>query len=134
MHIIEIVNEFDIFDEKGKLVKYNHIIEHKVNSGYQDVTYSTGFFPYWRTKTKQVKTVSDGSKYLINETKDFRLEFDNEIAVFKLTIKVNDCWECVKITQSSSKDIIGLTKYITQLVKKVRNSDEQLSRDHSSHF
>jgi len=134
MNIIEIVNEFDIFDEKGKLVKYNHITEHKVNEGYQTVTYNTGFFPYWRTKTKQVKTVSDGSKYLINETKDFRLEFDNEIAVFKLTIKVNECYEWVKITQYSSKDKLGLTKFITRLVNKVRKSDEQLSRDHSSHF
>lgn len=133
MNIIEIVNEFDIFDEKGKLVKYNHITEHKLNEGYQTVTYNTGFFPYWRTKTKQVKTVSDGSKYLINETKDFRLEFDNEILVFKLTINVNECSEWVKITQSTTKDKIGLTKYITQLVKKVRKSDEY-HRDHSSYF
>ena len=133
MNIIEIVNEFDIFDEKGKIVKYNHITEHKINQGYQDVTYSTGSFPYWSTKTKRVKTTSDGSKYLINETKDFRLEFDNEIAVFKLTIKVNECWEWVRITQHATKDKIELTKYITQLVKKVRKSDEQY-RDLSSYF
>jgi hypothetical protein len=134
MNIIEIVNEFDVFDEKGKLVKYLHITEPKLNQGYQDVTYTTGIFPYWSTKTKRIKTTSDGSKYLINETKDFRLEFDNEIRVFKLTIKVNECWEWIKITQSLSKDKLGLTKFITQLVNKVRKSDEQFSRNSSSHF
>ena len=134
MNIIEIVNEFDVFDEKGNLVKYKHIIEHKINQGYQDVSYTTGFFGYWSYKTKQVKVTSDASKYLINETKDFRLEFDNEIAVFKLTIKVNECWEWVKITQSLAKDKLGLTKFITRLVNKVRNADEQLSRNSSSLF
>jgi len=134
MNIIEIVNEFDIFDEKGKLVKYLHVTDPKLNQGYQTVTYNTGFFPYWSSKTKQIKVTSDGSKYLINETKDFRLEFDNEIAVFKLTIKVNECSEWVKITQSSSKDKLGLTKFITRLVNKVKKSDEQLSRNSSSHF
>jgi hypothetical protein len=134
MNIIEIVNEFDVFDEKGNLVKYNHLTENKINEGYQDVTYTTGIFPYWTTKTKRVKVRSDASKYLINETKDFRLEFDNEIAVFKLTIKVNECSEWVKITQSSTKDKLGLTKFITRLVNKVRNTDEQLSRNSSSYF
>ena len=133
MNIIEIVNEFDIFDEKGNLVKYNRIVEHKLNEGYQDITYTTGIFPYWSTKTKRIKTTSDGSKYLINDTKDFRLEFDNEIGVFKLTIKVNECWEWVKITQSASKDKLALTTFITKLVKKVREVDEQY-RNHSSHF
>jgi hypothetical protein len=134
MNIIEIVNEFDVFDEKGKLVKYLHITEPKLNQGYQDITYTEGIFPLWSTKTKRVKTTSDGSKYLINETKDFRLEFDNEIRVFKLTIKVNECGEWIKITQSLSKDKLGLTKFITQLVNKVRKSDEQFSRNSSSHF
>ena len=133
MNIIEIVNEFDIFDEKGKLVKYLHVTEPKLNQGYQTITYNTGVFPYWRTQTKRVKTSSDASRYLINETKDFRLEFDNEIAVFKLTIKVNECCEWVKITKEASKDKIILTKFITQLVKKVRKLDEYY-RDHSSHF
>lgn len=133
MNIIEIVNEFDVFDEKGNIVKYLHITEPKLNQGYQYITYTTGIFPYWSTKTKRIKTTSDGSKYLINDTKYFRLEFDNETAVFKLTIKVNECWEWVKITQSLSKDKLGLTKFITQLVKKVRNSDEQY-RNPSSHF
>ena len=133
MNIIEIVNEFDVFDEKGKIVKYLHVTEHKVNQGYQDVTYTTGIFPYWSSKTKKVKTTSDASKYLINETKDFRLEFNNEIAVFKLTIKVGECLEWVKITKEASKDKIGLTKFIIQVLKKVRKSDEQY-RNHSSHF
>lgn len=133
MNIIEIVNEFDVFDEKGKLVKYNHIIDYKLSQGYQDVTYTTGFFPYWSSKTKKVKVTSDASKYLINDTKDFRLEFDNEIAVFKLTIKINECWEWVKITQSASKDKLTLTTFVTRLVKKVRKVDEQY-RNHSSHF
>lgn len=133
MNIIEIVNEFDVFDEKGKLVKYLHITEPKLNQGYQNITYTTGIFPYWSTKTKRIKTTSDGSKYLINDTKDFRLEFDNETAVFKLTIKVNECWEWVKITQSASKDKLALTTFITYLVKKVREVDEQY-RNHSSHF
>ena len=133
MNIIEIVNEFDVFDEKGNIVKYLHITEPKLNQGYQYITYTTGIFPCWSTKTKRIKTTSDGSKYLINDTKYFRLEFDNETAVFKLTIKVNECWEWVKITQSLSKDKLGLTKFITQLVKKVRNSDEQY-RNPSSHF
>jgi hypothetical protein len=134
MNIIEIVNEFDVFDEKGNLVKYNHLTENKINEGYQDVTYTTGIFPYWTTKTKRVKVRSDASKYLIKQTKDFILEFDNEIAVFKLTIKVNECWEWVTITQSLSKDKLGLTKFITKLVNKVRNTDEQLSRNSSSYF
>ena len=133
MNIIEIVNEFDVFDEKGNIVKYLHVTEPKLNEGYQDVTYTTGFFGYWSYKTKKVKVTSDASKYLINETKNFRLEFDNEIGVFKLTIKVNECWEWVKITQSTSKDKLALTAFITQLVKKVRNSDEQY-RNPSSHF
>ena len=133
MNIIEIVNEFDVFDEKGKLVKYLHITEPKLNQGYQDITYTEGIFPLWSTKTKRVKTTSDGSKYLINETKDFRLEFDNEIAVFKLTIKVGECLEWVKITKEASKDKIGLTQFIIQVLKKVRKVDEQY-RNHSSHF
>ena len=133
MNIIEIVNEFDVFDEKGKLVKYLHVTEPKLNQGYQTITYNTGFFPYWRTQTKRVKTSSDASKYLISETKDFRLEFDNEIRIFKLTIKVNKCSEWVKITNGLVKDKLELTKYITHLVKKVRKSDEYY-RDHSSHF
>jgi len=133
MNIIEIVNEFDVFDEKGKLVKYIHITEPKLNQGYQDITYTTGIFPLWSTKIKRVKTTSDGSKYLINETKDFRLEFDNEIAVFKLTIKVGECLEWVKITKEASKDKIGLTQFIIQVLKKVRKVDEQY-RNHSSYF
>ena len=134
MNIIEIVNEFDVFDEEGKLVKYIHVTEPKLNQGYQTITYNTGGFPYWRTETKRVKKSSDGSKYLIKETKDFRLEFDNEISVFKLAIKVNECSEWTKITQESSKDIIGLTAFITRLVNKVRKVDEQLSRNSSSSF
>ena len=133
MDILEIVNEFDVFDEKGKLVKYLHVTEPKLNQGYQTITYNTGLFPFWRTQTKRVKTSSDASKYLINETKDFRLEFDNEIVVFKLTIKVNECCEWVKITKDASKDKIGLTKFIIQVLKKVRKVDEQY-RNHSSHF
>ena len=134
MNIIEIVNEFDVFDEKGNLVKYNHMIENKINQGYQDVTYSTGIFPYWKTNTKKVRVRSDASKYLIKQTKDFILEFDNEIRMFKLTIKINECSEWVKISQYSTKDKLGLTKFITRLVNKVRKVDEQLRRNSSSHF
>jgi len=134
MNIIEIVNEFDVFDEKGNLVKYNHLTENKINEGYQDVTYTTGIFPYWTTKTKRVKVRSDASKYLIKQTKDFILEFDNEIRMFKLTIKINECSEWVKISQYSTKDKLGLTKFITRLVNKVKKVDEQLSRNSSSHF
>jgi len=134
MNIIDIINDFDVFDEKGNLVKYKHIIEYKVNDGYQDVSYTTGIFPYWSHKTKRVKTKSDASKYLINQTKDYILEFDNEIAVFKLTIKVNECQEWVKITQSLSKDKINLTKFVTILVTKLKTKSDELSRDNSCSF
>jgi hypothetical protein len=104
MDIKKIIDSFDVLDDKGELKKFNHVTESKFEKYEKTISRNIGSFLYPNYVTQKFPAIADNSTYLIDEDDDFKLLYDNGIAMFDLTVKKGLLVsESIKLSSSLTK-------------------------------
>jgi hypothetical protein len=128
MDIKKILNSFDIFDKYGDIEKCHHLLESKFEKYERTISRNIGSFLYSNWIKEKVPGVADNSTYLINEDDDFKLLYDNGVAMFDLTIKKGLLVsESIKISSSLTKSKEDLTRVIELLIHKLNEPNRNNS-------
>jgi hypothetical protein len=128
MDIKKIIDSFDVLDEKGELKKFNHVSESKFEKYERTISRNIGSFLYPNWIKEKVTDVADNSTYLIDEDDDFKLLYDNGVAMFDLTIKKGLLVsESIKLSSSIIKNKEDLTRVIELLIHKLNEPNRNNS-------
>lgn len=131
MDIKKIIDSFDVLDESGELKKFNHVTESKFEKYEKTISRNIGSFLYPNYVTQKFPAIADNSTYLIDEDDDFKLLYDNGVAMFDLTVKKGLLVsESIKLSSSLTKNKEDLTRVIELLIHKLNEPN----RNHSSSF
>ena len=128
MDIKKIIDSFDVLDDKGELKKFNHVTESKFEKYEKTISRNIGSFLYPNYVTQKFPAIADNSTYLIDEDDDFKLLYDNGIAMFDLTVKKGLLVsESIKLSSSLTKNKEDLTRVIELLIHKLNEPNRNNS-------